>query len=125
MKLLLDTHTLIWWLANDSTLSQVAKKAISNPDNLVFISAASAWEMAIKKSLGKLDVPDDLAIQIKNHNFQPLSITINHGLAIEKLPYHHNDPFDRMIIAQAICESMTIITRDKKFSSYKISILKS
>ena len=69
MKLLLDTHSLIWWLGNNPTLSKAAKKAISNPDNLVFISAASAWEMAIKKSLGKLDAPDDLAIQIKNHNF--------------------------------------------------------
>ena len=125
MKLLLDTHTLIWWLANDPTLSQAAKKVISNPDNLVFISAGSAWEMAIKKSLGKLDVPDDLEIQIHNHNFEPLPITIAHGLAVEKLPHHHNDPFDRIIIAQAICESMTVITRDKKFSSYNISILKS
>ncbi len=125
MKLLLDTHTLIWWLANNPTLSQAAKKAISNPDNLVFISAASAWEMAIKKSLGKLDAPDDLEIQIDNHNFQPLPIKIAHGLAVEKLPHHHNDPFDRIIIAQAICESMTVITRDKKFSSYNISILSS
>ena len=106
-------------------LSQAAKKAISNPDNLVFISAASAWEMAIKKSLGKLDAPDDLEIQIDNHNFQPLAITIAHGLAVEKLPHHHNDPFDRIIIAQAICESMTVITSDKKFSSYNISILSS
>ena len=125
MKLLLDTHTLIWWLANNPTLSQAAKKAISNPDNLVFISAASAWEMAIKRSLGKLDAPDDLERQIKNHNFQPLPITITHGLAVEKLPHHHNDPFDRIIIAQATWESMTVITRDQKFSSYNISILKS
>ncbi|GAB4240891.1 MAG: type II toxin-antitoxin system VapC family toxin [Stanieria sp.] len=125
MKLLLDTHTLIWWLTNHPTLSQAAKKAISNQDNLVFISAASAWEIAIKKSLGKLTAPDDLEVQIENNNFQPLPITITHGLAIEKLPNHHNDPFDRIIIVQAISESMTVVTRDKKFNLYNISIIKS
>ena len=124
MKLLLDTHTLIWWLANNPTLSQAAKKAISNPDNLVFVSAASAWEIAIKKSLGKLDAPDDLELQIDQHNFHSLPITIAHGIAVGKLSLHHNDPFDRMIIAQAIHESLTIITRDKKFSPYNVSILK-
>ncbi|AFZ37509.1 PilT protein domain protein [Stanieria cyanosphaera PCC 7437] len=125
MKLLLDTHTLIWWLTNHPTLSQAAKKAISNQDNLVFISAASAWEIAIKKSLGKLTAPDDLEVQIESNNFQPLPITITHGLAIEELPNHHNDPFDRIIIVQAICESMTVVTRDKKFNLYNISIIKS
>jgi PIN domain nuclease of toxin-antitoxin system len=125
VKLLLDTHTLIWWLTNHPTLSQAAKKAISNQDNLVFISAASAWEIAIKKSLGKLTAPDDLEIQIESNNFQPLPITITHGLAIEKLPTHHNDPFDRIIIVQAICESMTVVTRDKKFRLYNVPILKS
>ena len=122
MKLLLDTHALIWWLADDSTLFGGAKKAISNPDNLVFVSAASAWEIAIKKSLGKLDAPDDLEIQIEKHNFQSLPITITHGVAVGKLPWYHKDPFDRMIIAQAICSSMTIITRDKKFSLYEVSV---
>jgi PIN domain nuclease of toxin-antitoxin system len=125
VKLLLDTHTLIWWLTNHPTLSQAAKKAISNQDNLVFISAASAWEIAIKKSLGKLTAPDDLEVQIENNNFQPLPITITHGLAIEKLPNHHNDPFDRIIIVQAIAESMTVVTRDKKFNLYNILIIKS
>lgn len=124
MKLLLDTHTLIWWLADNPTLFQGAKKAIANPDNLVFVSAASAWEIATKKSLGKLDAPDDLETQIETHNFQPLPIKITHGVAVGKLPWHHNDPFDRIIIAQAMCESMTIITRDKKFSFYDVSVRK-
>ena len=122
MKLLLDTHALIWWLANNSTLFEGAKKAIANPDNLVFVSAASAWEIAIKKSLGKLDAPDDLEAQISKHDFQPLFINITHGIAVGKLPWHHKDPFDRIIITQAICESMTIITRDKKFNSYDVSV---
>ena len=122
MKLLLDTHALIWWLADDPTLFESAKKAISNPDNLIFVSAASAWEIAIKKSLGKLDTPDDLEAQISKHDFQPLPINITHGIAVGKLPWYHKDPFDRIIIAQAICESMTIITRDKKFNSYDVSV---
>ena len=124
MKLLLDSHALIWWLANNLTLSEDARKVIASFDNLVFVSAASAWEIAIKKSLGKLDIPDDLEEQINRHNFQPLPVTIAHGMAVEKLPWHHKDPFDRMIITQAICESATIVTRDKKFNLYDISIHK-
>ena len=124
MKLLLDTHALILWLKNDPNLFQGTKKAIANPDNLVFVSAASAWEIAVKKSLGKLNAPDDLETQIETHNFQPLPIKITHGIAVGKLPWHHKDPFDRIIIAQAICESMTIITRDKKFNYYNVSVRK-
>ncbi len=125
MKLLLDTRTLIWWLSNDSTLSLAAREVIANRDNLVFVSAASAWEIAIKKSLGKLSAPDDLEAQIEKNSFQSLPITISQALTVAKLPNHHNDPFDRVIIAQAICESMKIITRDRKFELYDISILKS
>ncbi len=99
MQLLLDTHTLIWWLANNPTLANEAKDAIANPDNLVFVSAASAWEIAIKKSLGKLQAPDDLAVQIKQKNFISLAINIEHALKVEKLPLHHQDPFDRILIA--------------------------
>lgn len=119
MKFLLDTHALIWWLANEPTLSQKARKAIADPDNLVFLSAASAWEIAIKKSIGKLSVPDDLAAQIEKKDFQPLPINISHALYVEKLPLYHTDPFDRIIIAQGICEKMKIITRDSKFDAYK------
>jgi PIN domain nuclease of toxin-antitoxin system len=125
LKYLLDTHTLIWWLANDATLSQTAKKIIANPDNLIFVSAASAWEIAIKKQIGKLNIPDDLEIQIEQNDFQPLSINISHAAYIEKLPLHHKDPFDRIIIAQAICEKMKIITRDKKFDAYQVDVIQS
>lgn len=125
MKFLLDTHTLIWWLANDVTLSQTAKTVIANPDNLIFVSAASAWEIAIKKQIGKLNIPDDLETQIEKQDFQPLPITISHAAYIEKLPLHHKDPFDRIIIAQAICEKMKIITRDKKFDAYQVDVVKS
>lgn len=99
MQVLLDTHALIWWLSNDSTLAVTAKKAIANPDNIVFVSAASAWEIAIKKSLGKLQAPDDLKIQVEKNRFKPLAISIDYALNIEKLPLHHQDPFDRILIA--------------------------
>lgn len=125
MKFLLDTHALIWWLANDATLSQAARTVIANPDNLIFVSAASAWEIAIKKQIGKLNIPDDLETQIEQNDFQPLPIIISHAAYIEKLPLHHKDPFDRIIIAQAICEKMKIVTRDKQFDAYPVDVIKS
>ena len=124
MQLLLDTHALIWWLSKDSKLSVEAKDAIADPDNIVFVSAASAWEIAIKKSLGKLQAPDDLKIQIEEKRFTPLDINIDHALAVEKLPLHHQDPFDRILIAQAISENLIIVTRDKKFEDYEVKTIK-
>ena len=124
MKLLLDTHALIWWLSNDSTLSVEARDAISDPDNIVFVSAASAWEIAIKKSLGKLQAPDDLKVQIEAKKFTQLAINIDHALTAEKLPLYHQDPFDRILIAQAISENLIIVTRDKKFEAYKVKTIK-
>ena len=123
MKLLLDTHVLLWWLANNSTLSELAKKSISNPDNLIFVSAASAWEIAIKKSIGKLEAPNDLTQQIEKKDFLPLPITINQALAVGKLPWHHKDPFDRIIIAQAQGAGMEIVTRDRKFTPYSVGTI--
>ena len=124
MQLLLDTHTLIWWLANNPTLSNKAKDAIADPDNIIFVSAASAWEIAIKKSIGKLQTPNDLAMQIEAKGFVPLSIDLHHALTVESLPWHHQDPFDRILIAQAIYEHLTIITRDRKFNVYEIDLIK-
>ena len=124
MQLLLDTHALIWWLANNPTLSNKAKDAIANPDNIIFVSAASAWEIAIKNSIGKLQTPNDLAMQIEAKGFVPLSIDLHHALTVESLPQHHQDPFDRILIAQAIYEHLTIITRDRKFNVYEIDLIK-
>ena len=124
MQLLLDTHALIWWLANNPTLSNKAKDAIANPDNIIFVSAASAWEIAIKKSIGKLQTPDDLAMQIEAKGFVPLSIDLHHALTVESLPQHHQDPFDRILIAQAIYERLTIVTRDRKFNVYEVDVIK-
>ena len=122
MRLLLDTHVLLWWLA-DKGLNDQARDAISDPDNLVMVSAASAWEISIKKALGKLSAPDDLERQVDESGFVPLPISIAHGNAADQLPRHHDDPFDRMLIAQAYAEGLTIVTRDKRFADYNVALL--
>ena len=96
MKLLLDTHTLLWWLDDNPKLSAEAREAIGNSENEVYISAVTAWEIIIKKRLGKLRAPARLDREITAHRFEPLSITLAHALALDRLPDHHEDPFDRM-----------------------------
>jgi PIN domain nuclease of toxin-antitoxin system len=122
VRLLLDTHALLWWLA-DEGLTEQARDAIADPDNLAMVSAASAWEISIKKALGKLSAPDDLERQVGDGGFAPLPISIAHGLAAGRLPRHHDDPFDRMLIAQAFGEGLTIVTHDRRFSEYKVALL--
>jgi PIN domain nuclease of toxin-antitoxin system len=124
MNLLLDTHTVIWALSNDPTLSQEARTAIIDGNNIVFVSAASAWEIAIKKALGKLKTPSNFEQELKLHRFIPLYISIAHALAVEHLPLHHRDPFDRILIAQAQLEGLTIISRDQRISLYHIPTIK-
>lgn len=123
MKLLLDTHALLWWLADDPMLSREARASIADPTSPVFVSAATAWEMAIKTALGKLDAPDDLNDALAASRFQELPITIEHALLAGKLPQHHRDPFDRMLIAQARLEGLTVVTRDAVFGAYEIELL--
>ncbi len=122
MRLLLDTHALLWWLADES-LTPDARDAIADPANLVVVSAASAWEISIKKALGKLTAPDDLEQQLQAGGLVPLPISIAHGVAAGRLPRHHEDPFDRMLIAQAFAEGLTIMTRDKCFDAYRVALL--
>jgi PIN domain nuclease of toxin-antitoxin system len=122
VRLLLDTHVLLLWLA-DEGLNGQTRDAISDPDNLVMVSAASAWEISIKKALGKLSAPDDLERQVDESGFGPLPISVAHGIAAGRLPRHHDDPFDRMLIAQAYAEGLTIITRDKRFADYNVAML--
>lgn len=123
MRLLLDTHALLWWLA-DEGLTDQARDAIADPANLVMVSAATAWEISIKKALGKLSAPDDLEQQIRDSGFLPLPISVAHGIAAGQLPRHHDDPFDRMLIAQAYAEGLTIVTRDKRFADYNLAMLR-
>ncbi len=121
MDLLLDTHALLWWLADDPTLSDVAVAVISDESNAVFVSAASAWEISIKAALGKLDVPDDLLGAMGESDLAPLPITVEHALLAGVLPPVHSDPFDRMLAAQATIEQLAIVTRDPEISRYGVA----
>ena len=122
MRLLLDTHALLWWLA-DEGLSTQARDAIADPATVAMVSAVSAWEISIQKALGKLAAPDDLDHQVQAGGFLPLPITIAHGVAAGQLVRHHEDPFDRMLIAQARAEGLTIVTRDKRFADYDVPLM--
>lgn len=123
MRLLLDTHVLLWWLKDDPNLKQETKQVISSRENLVFVSSVSPWEISIKKALGKLTAPDNLLEVVAENSFESLVITLEHGLQVGKLPNYHNDPFDRMLIAQALFANLTIVTRDAKFNPYGVQIL--
>lgn len=121
MNLLLDTHVLLWALDDDASLSQEARAAITNGENVVFVSAATAWEISIKKALGKLRVPTgDYVDELRRHRFTPLDITTEHALAVERLPPHHADPFDRMLLAQAMVERLTLVTHDVRMKAYSV-----
>lgn len=124
MKLLLDSHAFLWWLTEDPKLSAEARQAIADPGSMVHVSAATAWELAIKAALGKLDLDGaDLAEEIEGNDFVELPMTARHSVAAATLPRHHEDPFDRMLIAQAQIEGLTIITRDPAFRAYGVSVL--
>lgn len=123
MRLLLDTHALLWWLADDPTLSEGAISAVAEARNSVYVSAVSAWEIAIKRSLGKLRAPEDLENQLRAHHFTPLPIQFSHALAVGKLSHHHRDPFDRLLIAQALAEGLTIVTRDTHVPRYGVDVI--
>ena len=124
MNLLLDTHAFLWALDDDSRLSPAARTAIIDGRNVVYVSAATAWEIVIKRAIGKLKIPQsDYLEELRLHRFTPLSITAEHALAVEDLPLHHKDPFDRMLIAQAQEERLTLITRDKRLTLYDVKII--
>ena len=123
MNLLLDTHVLLWWLADDAGLEHETRSAIEDASNIIHVSAASAWEISIKKALGKLDAPDDLQAALIASQFQPLPISILHATRDGQLPRHHDDPFDRMLIAQAQAEQLTLVTHDTMFRSYEVPIV--
>ena len=123
MRLLLDTHALLWWLADDARLGRCARQAITTPTNLVFVSAATAWEIALKRARGKLVAPGDVEEWLAASNFQPLPIQIAEAVASAELPPHHRDPFDRLLVAQAQLGRMTIVTGDADVASYDVSVL--
>lgn len=124
MNLFLDTHVLLWWLDDSPKLSRAGQSAIADPDNLIVLSAVVIWEIRIKQALGKLEIPSNFYRVIKDQGFELLSITADHAHAVGDLPMHHRDPFDRMIIAQAKIERLSVVTHDTAFKSYDISVLK-
>jgi PIN domain nuclease of toxin-antitoxin system len=123
LRLLLDTHTLIWW-AHDRPIAPDAGLAIRAPENRVVVSAASIWEAEIKVQIGKLELEVDLAAGSAEHGFEPMSITLDHAVAAGRLPPHHGDPFDRMLVAQAQLEGLTLVTRDPVFDDYAVAVLR-
>jgi len=127
MKLLLDTHALIWLISGDSKLSEPAKEAFLNQDNKLYLSKVSLWEITIKISLGKLVLAKHWLTAIEkemiSNGIQWLEIEIDHCKTLADLPFHHRDPFDRLLISQAISESMSIVSIDREFSHYPLDII--
>ncbi|MEP6927922.1 MAG: type II toxin-antitoxin system VapC family toxin [Ginsengibacter sp.] len=126
MHHLLDTHTLIWFINGDKELSTKARNAIESESAINFVSIASLWEMAIKISLGRLNLLtsfEQIGQQIINNNFQILPITFQETLILSSLPFYHRDPFDRMIISQSIINNLLIISKDKLFGEYNVKMI--
>ena len=123
MRLLVDTHILLWWLTDDPALSNVARSAMTDGGNELLISAISFAEISIKTSLGKLRAPLDLATVTRDAGFGHLSFNASHAAELGQLAWHHRDPFDRMLIAQARIEQLTVITADRRFADYEIELL--
>lgn len=121
-RLLLDTEALIWWDTNERRLGGNARAAIQHADD-VFVSAASAWEIMIKTALGKLRATRRAADAVADGGFQELPITFEHAEAVGKLPAHHRDPFDRLILAVAAVESLTIVSSDRQFARYRLPLI--
>ncbi len=122
MNVLLDSHCLLWWLG-DMAMSDVARAAIADPTNTVFVSSASIWELEIKAALGKLVVDADLLAEVPASGMSWLPITARHSRAAARLPAHHRDPFDRMLIAQAQVENCSVVSRDSAFRSYEVPLI--
>ena len=126
MRLLLDTHALLWWLAGDRKLSAAARSAIGDEENIVFVSAASAWEISTKHRLGKLDanaLVGEMAAVLAEQDLQTLDITVDHAERAGLLPGEHRDPFDQMLIAQAQAENLTLVSKETAFDGYGITRL--
>jgi PIN domain nuclease of toxin-antitoxin system len=123
VRLLLDTHVVLWWLAGDPQMSEDARVTVSAPDTDVMASAVSVWEIAVKRALGKLEAPPAVFAQLAEEGFRELPITWPHAILAGDLPPHHRDPFDRMLVAQAELEGLTVVTRDERIGRYGVPTL--
>jgi PIN domain nuclease of toxin-antitoxin system len=121
-RVLLDTHVLLWWLVDDPSLSDRARAEIADPASEALVSAVSVWEIAIKRSLGKLPGGEDLLDAVAHDGFTWLPVSERHAWEVASLPHHHADPFDRLLIAQARVEEMPIVTGDRHFDAYDVAI---
>jgi PIN domain nuclease of toxin-antitoxin system len=127
MRYLLDTHTFLWWITDDRQLSSVVRQIIAAPEHEILFSAASAWEAAIKAQLGRISLPNDptefVRRQISINGFVPLPITMEHALGVASLPPLHRDPFDRLLIAQALLEDVPLLTADHLITQYPVHVV--
>jgi PIN domain nuclease of toxin-antitoxin system len=123
MNLLIDAHVLCWWIADQPELADGARAAIADPDNIVGVSAATIWELTIKQAAGRLEFDGDFRDELEANRFDILPIGLDHALAAATLPPHHSDPFDRMLVAQAQVERLTIVTRDRRIPQYGVPVL--
>jgi PIN domain nuclease of toxin-antitoxin system len=127
VRLLLDTHAFLWWVTDDDRLSERAGEVIADGANDVYFSAASAWEIAIKAGLGRIRLPDEAWTftpdQLERNAFQALPVHVAHAVAVITLPDVHRDPFDRMLVAQAITEGLTIVSADPELARYAVPVL--
>jgi PIN domain nuclease of toxin-antitoxin system len=123
LRLLLDTHILLWWGTDETRLPPSWRPLIADPTNVVFVSSVSVAEIAIKASLGKLSAPKDLLADLVDEGFEELSLDFDHAAMLRELPWHHRDPFDRMLIAQALVEGLTVATMDPHFTPYGINVV--
>ena len=122
--LLLDSHAYLWWLMDDPKLSRIAHQHLGDPSSIVFVSAATIWELSIKASLGRLDLGDaDLIEEIADNGFVGLPVTTRHAALAGSLPPYHADPFDRMLIAQATLEDLACVTKDQAFDRYGVPLV--
>jgi len=123
MNLLLDTCVLLWWLNDDPELSGKARAVVADGRNVVYVSAASIWEIRIKQALGKLRLPRSFRDTLQLQPFMELPVTAEHAHAVFGLPDHHRDPFDRMLVAQAKVEHLALVTRDERIKKYSVAIV--
>lgn len=124
MRLLLDSHVLLWWLDGGERLGPAAVEAVADGGNDAIVSVATLWELAIKQGTGELEIDGDLRVHLLDEGFTELPVTGPHAHAVAGLPPHHRDPFDRMLVAQARVEGLTLVTADRRLASYDVPVLR-
>ena len=127
MRILLDTHAFLWWVTDSTELSRRARRVIADGANEIYFSAASAWEIAIKSSLGRVTLPDEpevfITAQLQENGFQVLPVQLHHALGVAALPAVHRDPFDRLLVAQARTEQLAVLSRDARLARYSVRVV--